>query len=278
MPATSSRLRATAISLSVGTLVALSAVAIPTAANAAETCVATTTPTAQTQPWADFAAGPNLFTTVDGEFDAFAAATLALLGTVDADFTQGELDALEVELEAELDALLAGMGPVFQSVLLNPPGAQTEALIDALVIADPANAAAAEAIVIGWRDQFFATPYGDLETGVFTYVDAIAAYLQSVQDAITAATPVPASPANLTVLSADVADATNGIGDYVQELFYDGAAAQVVFTQICTTTPALAATGPSAPSPLIGAGAGLLLLGIAASAIAASRQRRLRLA
>lgn len=263
----SSRSRTTAITFLVGALVTLSALAVPTAASAVETCTTTTTPTAQTQPWQDFATAGNPLEPVETAFSTFVVSSLELLGAVDADFTQAELNALTTaitNLYATTSTTADGGFAAF--------GAQRTALHTALLAADPANEATWTALVEGFGNQLSASPYGTpLSDALNLFLSGLGDYLDDVQDAITAVAPVPTLPPALTTAGDGLIVAFTGFADFIQVVYYDGAAAQVVFTQSCVQT--LAATGPRDQHTLFTGAAGLLLLGIAAVAVAATRRR-----
>lgn len=262
----SSRSRATAITFLVGALVALSALAAPTAASAVETCTTTTTPTAQTQPWQDFATAGNPLGPVEAAFAPFVDSSLELFGTVDADFTQAELDGLTTSITNLWGVAGTAITEGFATF-----GDQRSDLAGALLVADPANEATWTAIMDGFNDQLTASQYGaPLNEAYGLFISGVGDYLSDIQDAITAVAPVPTTPPALTASGSALIVAVDGLADFFQ-LVYDGAAAQVVFTQSCVQT--LAATGPSDQPRLITGAAGLLLLGVTAVAVAATRRR-----
>lgn len=262
MPTTSPR-RRLQFGLVMGALVALSALAMPTAASAADACAPGTTATSQTQPWLDFANSPNQFETVESAYETLVTTLLPLVATVDADFTQPEFDALSLAVSAAFST--AGTTANGATAAF---GDQVTALETALLAADPANQAANEAIITGFGDTLEASAYGPgLNTIFNTFLAELGGYLTAVQDAITANTPRPVAPASLTDAIDALATGVDGIGAFVQTVFYDGAEAQVVWAEVC-----LAATGGNDPTPLA-LGGGLLLLAGAGAAVVATKRR-----
>ena len=246
----------------VGAVVALSALAMPTAASAAEVCGPGTSPTAQTQPWQDFANSPNPYVTVEAAFPTFVPTIAAALSTVDADFTQAEFDALTATIGNANTTTGATT-----AAALSAYSDQLAALSAGLQAADPAHQATNEAIIQGWADAEQASPYGTaLSINLTVYSTELFNYLIAVQDAITADTPRPTVPGSLTTALAAFGAGFVGLADFAQVTFYDGAAAQVV----CS----LPATGAGDPGPATIAGGLLLLLG-AAITIVATRRREL---
>ena len=252
MPTSSSRRRVTT-SLFIGAVLGLTALAMPSAASAAEACV--TAPTAATQPWATFAELPNVYVDYEALYATFPPAVIDLLETVDADFTQTELDALN-----------ASVGGLFTSISTQGQAigdqieAQKTSLVNALLAIDPASGPATDAIFDGFNDEIDASQYGaPVQTAFTGGITAIGTYLQSVQDAITASTPRPAVTSATTDPVAAIAASIGGFGDYVGGVVYGGAAALVIYEETCPA--ALAATGSSDPTPIAGGAAMLLLLG-----------------
>lgn len=266
---TASPRRRLTLALTVGALVGLTTLAMPTVASAAEICVTGTTPTAATQPWQTFAESPNQFVIVEDAYAAMVPTIAAQLATVDADFTQAEYDAMY----AAVGAAFTGAGET-SNAATTEFGAQEQKLIDDLLAVDPDSAAESQAFVDTIGDALENSPYASDFSGVYNnYLAELGAYVEAVQAAITAATPRPTVPASFTAASDAFAAGVVGLGAFIQLNVYDAAATHVVFAQECSTAPApavLAATG-SNPAPLAAGGGLLLLLG--AVGVIAMRRR-----
>lgn len=269
MPTTSPR-RRLPIMLSVGALVALSALAMPTAASAAEVCTPTTTPTAETLPWQTFAQSPNQFDLVEAAYEGVLPVISAQLGTVDADFTQVEYDAMYTATTGAYFAAGTAADDAITAL-----GAQRQALLDGLAVADPTHIAENDAILAGWGDAIANSQFGTTVDSAFTnYLAELGNYLVLVQDAITANTPRPTVPASFTSASAALGTALDGVGAFVQVNLYDAAAARVIFTQTCTTAQrTLPATGATIDGVSISVAATFLLL-LGAGLVGSSRRVR----
>lgn len=269
MPSTSSRRRLT-FTLTVGALVSISALAMPTAATAAtaaEVCVDTTTVTAATQPWLVLSQGTNYYLDIEAAYAAVPAQLNTLLATVDADFTQTEYNTLSTSIASVLStagAVTATVGPLID--------AQGTTLRAALLAIDPASGPATDAIFAAWEAEVDASQYGaPLNNQFNATLAAVSAYLQTVQAAITAATPVPVVSASTTTAVNAMGPAVAGFGDFAGDVFYGGAAELVAYEQTCTA--ALAATGSDPGPATIGAGV-LLLLGAGILTIASKRREQ----
>ena len=257
--------RRLALSLTVGALVGLTTIAMPTVASAAEVCVTGTTPTAQTQPWQTFAESPNQFTIVEEAYAAMVPTIAEQLATVDADFTQAEYDTLY----AAISAAFTGAGETSEAATTEF-GAQEQKLIDELLAVGPDGAADGQAFLNGIGDAIENSPYGaDFGAVYNNYLSELGTYVEAVQAAITASTPRPTVPASFTAASDAFAAGVEGLGAFIQLNAYDAAATHVVFAQECTA--ALAATGSNDPTP-IALGGGLLLLAGAVGLIVARRR------
>ena len=269
MSSASPRRRLT-LALTVGALVGLTTLAMPTVATAAEVCVASTTPTAETQPWQTFAESPNQFVLVQDAYEGMLAPIAAQLATVDADFTQNEFTAMQTAV----GAAFIGAGESANAAV-EVFAQQEEKLQTDLLAADPTHEAENQAILDGMSAALENSSYGTTLNTVFTtYLSELGTYLESVQAAITASTPRPTVPGSLTAASDALAAGVVGLGDFIQVNVYDAAGAQVVFPQVCTTVaaaPTLAATGSNDVAP-IALGGALLLLAGAAGVIAARRR------
>lgn len=253
-----------------GAVLGLTALAVPTAASAAQTCVTGTVPTAATQPWQIYSVTPNAFQDSEDAYETLLAEFGVLLATVNAGFTQVEFDALQASLLASqttAQASLLAAGTVSND--------QLTALEAGLNAADPANQAANLAILAGFEDAITASQYGaPLNTTFSTFFTGFGTYMNDIQAAITANTPRPTLPPALSDALDDTLASVDGFGAFAGDVFHGGAAAQVVFAQVCTETvapAALAATGSNDPTPLIG-GATLLLL-VGAGVLVAARRR-----
>jgi LPXTG-motif cell wall-anchored protein len=260
--------RAIKATVLIGTVLGLSALAMPTAASAAETCAPTTTATAATQPWKTLSESPNLYLDIEAGLANVPTTWLSLLSTVDADFTQTEFDALS----ASMSAVLSDSGAATQAAGVQID-AQRATFDAALLAVDPNAVPAADALFDQWEAEVEASPYGTSFQPVFTgALSAVGDYLNAVQLAITntpLAVPVVTSATTdpINALGAGV----KGFGSYIGGVFFGGAAAQVVYTVACTEEATLAATGSNDPTPLVGGAAILLLIG--AAALIATRRR-----
>lgn len=264
MSSASPRRRLTLV-LTVGALVGLTTLAMPTVATAAEVCVAGTTPTAETLPWQTFAESPNQFVVAESAYSGMLAPIAAQLATVDADFTQSEYTAVQTAVGTAFTT--AG---TTANAALEVLAAQDEKLRTDLLAADPTHAAENEAILEGFNTVLDNSSYGTtFNTAFTTYLSELGTYLTAVQSAITANTPRPTVPASFTAASTALAAQIAGLGDFIQVNVYDAAGTHVVFPQVCSA--ALAATGSNDAAP-IALGGALLLLAGAASVIAARRR------
>lgn len=253
------------LSLTVGALVGLTTLAMPTVASAAEVCVTGTTPTAATQPWQTFSESPNQFVIVEEAYAAMVPAIAEQVATVDADFTQAEYDTMYAAIGAAFTGASDTAGAATTEF-----GAQEQKLIDDLLAVDPDSAAAGQAFLDSIGAALENSPYASEFSGIYNnYLSELGAYVEAVQAAITAATPRPTVPASFTAASDAFAAGVEGLGAYIQLNVYDAAATHVVFAQECTA--ALAATGSNDPAP-IALGGGLLLL-LGAAGVVATRRR-----
>ncbi|MCU1513029.1 MAG: LPXTG-motif cell wall anchor protein [Microbacteriaceae bacterium] len=244
-------------SVLIGTVLGLSALAMPTAASAAETCVPTTTATAQTQPWKTLSESPNKYLDIEAGLANVPTSWLPLLSTVDSDFTQTELDALNTSMSA----VLADSGVATQAAGLEIE-AQRATFEASLQQVDPGAVPAAEALFDQWNDVAEASPYGSSFQPTFTgALSAVGDYLTAIQQAITNTLPVPVVTSATTDPINALGTGVVGFGTYFGGIFYGGAAAQVVYTQVCTEEATLAATGSNDPTPFVGGAAILLLIG-----------------
>jgi LPXTG-motif cell wall-anchored protein len=251
VPTTSSR--RFSLALVAGAVLALSALAVPTAASAATACIPDVTPTAQTQPWADFASSPNQFVLLEASYLALLGAEQTFASSIQVGTTQVEYDALSVTAggittTAQADAMAAN----------NAISASLTALSDALLLADPAHQVANQALIDGLGADTQTSQYGDSLNTLFTdYLTGIGTYLASVQTAILAMTPVPVEPTALTDNYTALIAAVDGFGAYAGNAYYGQASTYVIFA--CPT--ALAATGSGDPTPAVGGAAVVLLAG-----------------
>ena len=272
MSSASPRRRLT-LALTVGALVGLTTLAMPTAATAAEVCVASTTPTTETQPWQTFAESPNQFAPIEDAYEVLVEVVATQFATVDADFTQAEYDALYATILEAYQASDDTLTPALETL-----EAQKKTLLDGLLAVDPTHEAENQAIVDGFNTVLVESQYGQPFGATYgNYLTELNGYAEAVQAAITAGTPRPTVPASFTAASDAFAAGVEGLGAFAQANVYDAAGAYVVFPQVCTTVaaaPTLAATGSNDVAP-ISIGAALLLLAGAVSLISA-RQRKAR--
>ena len=241
-----------ATAVTVGAIIALSALALPTAANAAEVCATGNTPTAATKPWQDFVNSGNTYGTIEFTYSTAFADITAAVGAVTPGITQGELDAITAQVNVAYttatDAATTNASAFDNSLTT---------LENALLAANPANGPATEAFISGNSTALQASQYGTPLNDLFNaYLTEISDYLTAVQDAIDAVTPAPVLPASVTDATTAILAGISGFDAFVEVLYYDAAAAQVKCAAV------LAETGVDA-APTALAGATLLIAGTA---------------
>lgn len=264
---------------------ALALATVPSAAHAAEVVTCTPQATPETAPWLAFSQQENFYEILGSAENEFISTTSQLSLDFPAEFTAEDLADYQAALEAAEDINLEAQEQLGSD---NP----IQELAEQLEAADPDNAT-------GWQENFeallsaFYTGSTDYQTAFIAFGEAQDDFIGEAEATLEADVPAGgpyASPVLPDNFEATVGDVLMGVAQIVgqfQTIVLDGAAAYVVYEDVCVTTtvadvapavateaPAktLAATGTS-DGIAVGSIAGLLLLaGAAVSAIGARRR------
>lgn len=261
---------------------ALALLALPSAAHAAEVVTCTQQVTPESQPWLTFSQSENFYVPFSAAFGTFITTSVDLTTDFPDSFTEEDLDAYEqglVTAEQTLSTELAA--------IVDADGA--EELATQLAAVDPEN-------TTGWKEKLdaldaqFATALDSSGYGpaLQSFGAALTTFSEEANALVDADVPEggpfdrPEVPASLaTDRDAAIAALQLIAGDF-QTIILDGAAAYVVYEEVCVTTTVpdaaavvapktLAATGTS-DGLVLGNTSGLLLLAGAAALILVRRR------
>jgi hypothetical protein len=268
---------------------ALSLLALPSAAHAADVVTCTPTVTAATQPWLTFSGSANSYVPFGETVAAYLDASLDLTTEFPASFTAADLDEYE-------QATTAAEQTFLDSIEAVDLAGGSLLLTEQLTAIDPEN-------TTGWQEKLL-TLTGEFEKEVaydapeFTqafpaFLNAQVAFLDSASAVVDANEPAggpyvrPAIPATLQTDRDAAVAGLQRIAEIYQSSVLDGAAIYVVYEDVCVTTIVADAPAPASVTPAktlaatgtsdgiaLGSTAGLLLLvGATVTAVTVRRRR-----
>jgi len=266
---------------------AFALLALPSAAHAAEVVTCSQQATAETQPWLTLSTSENFYADYALALDVYFDSTLELTYAFPESFDEAVLDKYEQAIVAASDTLESDL-----EAIVTDNGLTT--LIQQLTAADPEN-------TTGWNETL-STLFSKVaasadepayEAALDSFTQAQLAFSNDAAALVEADVPAggpfdsPVVPESLASDAATIEQTLDGLVTAYQTFFIDGAAAFVVYEEVCATTtvpdttPAVAASAPAktlaatgtSDGVALGTAAGLLLLIGAAVTVVSARRR-----